>query len=107
MKYGKPYSNASRLCLVARSAFDAFFTDFQPGSLAVDFFPFLGYLPESLQPMKRFAMSLRAREMRLNRAFLRTIKSQVKQGAPPECFGSQLLRVRCRSKVLYLKLTGR
>ncbi|KAF2733120.1 cytochrome P450 [Polyplosphaeria fusca] len=67
---------------------------FQPGSLAIDFLPFLCYLPKFLQPWRKLAMSLRAREMKLNRAFLHTIQTQVKQGTAPECFGSLLIKVQ-------------
>ncbi|KAF2639905.1 cytochrome P450 [Massarina eburnea CBS 473.64] len=67
---------------------------FQPGSLAIDFFPFLKYLPNSLQPWRKLAIDLRSREMNLNRAFLRTVKYQVKQGAAPQCFGSLLIKIQ-------------
>ncbi|KAM3065665.1 hypothetical protein ACMFMF_010886 [Clarireedia jacksonii] len=67
---------------------------FQPGSLLIDFFPFLQKLPKSMQPWLKLAASLRVREQRLHQAFLRTLKKQVKEETAPACFGAMLVQVQ-------------
>ena len=69
------------------------FPDFQPGSLLLDFFPILQRLPTALQPWLKLAGSLRKRELKLHRAFLKTLKKQVADGSAPQCFGSLLIQV--------------
>lgn len=71
--------------------------DFQPGSLLLDYFPVLQRLPQSLQPWLKMAKQMRAQEMRLHRAFLRTLQRQIAQGSAPSCFGSLLIHVRVLS----------
>lgn len=68
---------------------DANDVDFQPGSLMLDFFPFLAYLPAFLQPWRKLATSSRVREQNLHRAFLRR---QPETGNAPQCFGSLLVQ---------------
>ncbi|KAF2621129.1 cytochrome P450 [Macroventuria anomochaeta] len=66
----------------------------QPGSLLFDVFPFLGYLPESMQPWKKLAAKLRVRGFKLNRAFLHTLKKQANEGCAPQCFGTHLVQIQ-------------
>lgn len=68
-------------------------TDFQPGSLLLDFFPILQRLPKFMQPWMKLADSLRAREIKLHRAFLRTLNKQVQDDNAPTCFGTLLVKV--------------
>lgn len=67
--------------------------DFQPGSLMIDSFPMLHYLPKYLQPWTRLALSLRDRETSLHKAFLRTLQKSCKAGEAPDCFGKMLVEV--------------
>ncbi|KAI0445690.1 cytochrome P450 [Xylaria telfairii] len=67
---------------------------FQPGTLLLDYFPVLQKLPPSLQPWLKRAQALGKRESALNRAFLRTLQSQVKENTAPNCFGSELVKIQ-------------
>ncbi|KAJ2989358.1 hypothetical protein NUW58_g3507 [Xylaria curta] len=67
---------------------------FQPGTLLLDYFPILQKLPKSLQPWLKLATALRSRESALNRAFLKTLQSQVKENTAPDCFGSELVKIQ-------------
>ncbi|MCJ1307994.1 hypothetical protein MMC25_001644 [Agyrium rufum] len=65
---------------------------FQPGSLLLDFFPFLQRLPTILQPWLRMAKRLRDLEMKLHGAFLATLKERISRGAAPACLGTLVLQ---------------
>ncbi|KAJ5375883.1 cytochrome P450 [Penicillium cosmopolitanum] len=67
---------------------------FQPGSLLLDFFPILQRLPKFMQPWMKLADSLRAREIKLHRAFLRTLNKQVQDDNAPTCFGTLLVKIQ-------------
>jgi cytochrome P450 len=69
-------------------------SDFQPGTLLLDYFPILEQLPLWLQPWRKLAASLRTRESSLHVAFLRTLKKQVEAGVEPQCFGSELVKIQ-------------
>ena len=56
--------------------------------------PFLEYLPLSLQPELRKAQSIRARDLAIQRAFLNTLRSQIKAGNPPVCAGTTFLEMQ-------------
>lgn len=68
-------------------------TDFQPGSLLVDFVPCLQNLPRFLQPWLNLAENLRTRETKLHKRIFQTLQEQVRMGIGPECFGKTLLEV--------------
>ncbi|KFY39520.1 hypothetical protein V494_03953 [Pseudogymnoascus sp. VKM F-4513 (FW-928)] len=67
---------------------------FQPGSLLLDFFPALQHLPKFMQPKLKLASNLRTQEIKLHRAFLETLKKQVREGCAPQCFGSLLVQIQ-------------
>ena len=75
-------------------------TDVQPGSLLIDFVPALQRLPNSLKPWLKSAKRMRERELRLHRAFRRTLKKQVAEDSAPRCFGSLLVQVTTLNVVL-------
>ncbi|PGH19458.1 hypothetical protein AJ80_03959 [Polytolypa hystricis UAMH7299] len=72
---------------------------FQPGSLLLDFFPILQRLPKSMQPWLKLANSLRARELRLHRAFLSTLKKQVQNSTAVACFGTMLVKIQEKENI--------
>lgn len=67
--------------------------DFQPGSLLVDYLPFLQRLPRFMQPWMNLAESLQIREKKLHKGIFQTLKGQVGVGAAPDCFGRALIEV--------------
>ena len=68
-------------------------TDFQPGSLLVDYLPCLQRLPRFLQPWLNLAEKLRVREMKLHKRIFQSLKEQVRIGLGPDCFGKTLIDV--------------
>ena len=77
-------------------------TDFQPGSLLVDYLPCLQSLPRFMQPWLKLAEKLRVHEMTLHNRIFQTLKEQVRKGVGPECFGKTLIDV----SELQSKLSG-
>ena len=70
-----------------------FHLDFEPGTLLIDFLPWLQYLPTALQPWHRRLVPLVDRESALHAAFLQTLRKAVEQGTAPDCFCKQLIEV--------------
>ncbi|RFU79734.1 cytochrome p450-like-31 [Trichoderma arundinaceum] len=70
---------------------------FLPGSLIVDYLPFLERLPERLQPWIQAANTIRGRETVVHNAFLRTLKKQLEAGTQPYCFGVDVLKLQEKS----------
>lgn len=68
-------------------------SDFQPGSLLVDFIPALQKLPDAFQPWKTLARSLRRRETSLHLALLQILQRSSEAGEAPDCFGKKLAEV--------------
>lgn len=67
--------------------------DFQPGSLLIDFVPWLEYLPKFLQPWRRTSSQLRARELRIYGSLFCALKRRIETEGVADCFGSVLLKV--------------
>lgn len=70
------------------------YLDFQPGTLLLDYFPFLQKLPERFQPWLKLASRLRSSDDVLHRSFLRTLQAQVQAGNEPDCFGAELVKIQ-------------
>jgi hypothetical protein len=85
------------LCWLALSGFLLILhknnTDFQPGSLLLDFLPCLQRLPKKFQPWLHLAHDLRKRDVALHTAFLSTLKKASKAGEASHCFGKMLVEV--------------
>ncbi|KAL7935119.1 cytochrome P450 [Trichoderma chlorosporum] len=64
----------------------------QPGSLLIDYFPFLEKLPLRLQPWLKLADSLAARQYTVHMAFLKMLRKQTEAGLQPVCFGADMLQ---------------
>ena len=52
-----------------------------------------------MQPWLRLAKKLRARELRLHKAFLSLLKNQVEEESAPTCFGTMLVQVQEEEKI--------
>ncbi|UKZ63824.1 uncharacterized protein TrAtP1_005047 [Trichoderma atroviride] len=59
----------------------------QPGSLLIDWLPFLEKLPLRFQPWLKLADSLHARDCAVHMAFLKLLRKQIDAGIAPVCFG--------------------
>ncbi|KAH8125250.1 hypothetical protein FP744_10005524 [Trichoderma asperellum] len=59
----------------------------QPGSLIIDWLPFLEKLPLRFQPWVKRADSLHARDCAVHMAFLNLLRRQIEAGIEPVCFG--------------------
>lgn len=76
--------------------------DFEPGTLLIDFLPFLQYLPLKLQPWHRRLAPLVGRESALHLAFLQTVRKAVEAGTAPDCFCKLLVEVSISSSHAYI-----
>lgn len=63
----------------------------QPGSLIIDYLPFLEKLPLRFQPWVYLADSLAARQYAIHMMFLKMLRKQIAAGVEPVCFGADML----------------
>ena len=68
-------------------------TDFEPGTLLIDFLPILQRLPLALQPWHRKLSAVTGRESELYLALLSRLRESLRNGRAPDCFGKLLLEV--------------
>lgn len=69
-------------------------TDILPGSLLIDYLPFLQRLPECFQPWLKFADNMHARESKFHNGFLNVLKEQIEAGTASYCFGVDVLKLQ-------------
>ncbi|TFB05513.1 Cytochrome P450 monooxygenase yanC [Trichoderma ghanense] len=65
-----------------------------PGSLLIDYLPFLQRLPECFQPWLKFADNMHARESKFHNGFLNVLKEQIEAGTASYCFGVDVLKLQ-------------
>ncbi|PKK44795.1 hypothetical protein CI102_11930 [Trichoderma harzianum] len=63
----------------------------QPGSLIIDYLPFLEMLPLRFQPWVHLADSLASRQHAIHMTFLKMLRKQIGAGVEPVCFGADML----------------